>query len=130
MTDAPACRARSAASTRASTSSGWQGFVTQSSAPSRRPRTRWATEVGPVQTTTTWLGEMRADAAEVGPRLRAQHRESITIACWRMAADLFRRRRAAEHLRAPADGADALGEHADEAAVRVDDRQPRGRGAG
>src|SRR3954462_5522741 len=38
--------------TRASSSSGWQGFVSQSSAPSRRPRTRWATVDCPVQTTT------------------------------------------------------------------------------
>src|SRR5271165_6388811 len=33
------------------TSSGWQGLVIQSSAPSRSPRTLWATVEGPVQTT-------------------------------------------------------------------------------
>ena len=36
-------RRRTTASTRAMTSSGWHGLVTQSSAPMRRPRTRWAT---------------------------------------------------------------------------------------
>src|SRR5271165_371487 len=36
---------------RAITSSGWQGLVIQSSAPRRRPRTRWATVDGPVHTT-------------------------------------------------------------------------------
>src|SRR5438067_5442537 len=38
------------------TSSGWQGFVIQSSAPRRSPRTRWATVDGPVQTTTPSSG--------------------------------------------------------------------------
>ena len=37
-------RRRTTASTRAISSSGWHGLVTQSSAPSRSPRTRWATE--------------------------------------------------------------------------------------
>src|SRR5262249_33465151 len=36
---------------RAMTSSGWHGFVIQSSAPRRRPLTRWATVEGPVHTT-------------------------------------------------------------------------------
>ena len=55
---------------------------------------------------------------------------SITIACWRMAWTLLDRRRAGQHLRAPADGADALREHAHEAAVGVDDREPRRRRGG
>ena len=46
------------ASIRAITSSGWHGLLTQSSAPSRRPRTRWATLEGPVQTTTPRSGSM------------------------------------------------------------------------
>ena len=45
-------RRRTTASTRAISSSGWHGFVTQSSAPRRSPRTRWATDERPVQTTT------------------------------------------------------------------------------
>ena len=45
-------RRRTTASTRAISSSGWHGFVTQSSAPMRRPRTRWATVDPPVQTIT------------------------------------------------------------------------------
>ena len=45
-------RRRTTASTRAMSSSGWQGLVTQSSAPSRSPRTRWATVDRPVHTTT------------------------------------------------------------------------------
>ena len=45
-------RRRTTASTRAMSSSGWQGFESQSSAPRRRPRTRWATVDCPVQTTT------------------------------------------------------------------------------
>ena len=44
-------RRRTTLCTRAMTSSGWQGLVIQSSAPSRSPRTRWATVEGPVQTT-------------------------------------------------------------------------------
>ena len=55
---------------------------------------------------------------------------SITIACWRIALQLLDRRRAGQHLRAPADRADALRQHADEAAVGVDDREPDRRGAG
>ena len=49
-------RRRTTASTRAISSSGWHGFVTQSSAPMRRPRTRWATLDWPVQTTTPRCG--------------------------------------------------------------------------
>src|SRR5215217_6750827 len=49
-------RRRTTASTRAISSSGWHGFVTQSSAPRRRPRTRWATEDCPVHTTTPSCG--------------------------------------------------------------------------
>src|SRR3954454_4837933 len=45
-------RRRTTASMRAISSSGWHGLVTQSSAPSRSPRTRWATEDCPVQTIT------------------------------------------------------------------------------
>ena len=45
-------RRRTTASTRAISSSGWHGLVIQSSAPSRSPRTRWATEDWPVQTIT------------------------------------------------------------------------------
>ena len=50
--EAVARRRRATASARATSSSGWQGFVIQSSAPSRRPRTRWDTEERPVHTTT------------------------------------------------------------------------------
>ena len=49
-------RRRTTASTRAISSSGWHGLVTQSSAPSRSPRTRWATEDWPVHTTTPRCG--------------------------------------------------------------------------
>ena len=49
-------RRRATASARAISSSGWQGFVTQSSAPSRSPRTRWLTDERPVQTITPSAG--------------------------------------------------------------------------
>ena len=67
-----------------------------------------------------------AELPEIGPGLacRASRRRSRSRA-GACARTLLRRRRAAEHLRAPADGADALGEDAHEAAVGVDDRQPR-----
>ena len=60
-------RRRTTASTRAISSSGWHGLVTQSSAPSRSPRTRWATDDWPVQTTTPSAGQPRAELLEVGP---------------------------------------------------------------
>ena len=47
---------RVTASIRAIASSGWEGLVIQSSTPSRRPRTRWATVERPVQTTTPRSG--------------------------------------------------------------------------
>ena len=52
-------RRRTTASTRAMTSSGWHGLVTQSSAPIRSPRTRWATVDCPVHTTTPAPGSSR-----------------------------------------------------------------------
>ena len=42
---------RTAASMTQISSSAWQGLVIQASAPSRSPRTRCATDDGPVQTT-------------------------------------------------------------------------------
>ena len=68
-------RRRTTASTRAISSSGWQGLVSQSSAPSRSPRTRWATVDCPVQTTMPRPGSAPADPLEVLPRLRAEHGE-------------------------------------------------------
>ena len=53
------------------TSSGWQGLVTQSSAPSRRPRTRWATVEPPVQTTTP-APAARRTGARASPRPAAR----------------------------------------------------------
>ena len=61
-----------AASMRASTSSGWHGLVTQSSAPSRSPRTRWATLVGPVQTITAGAPDCEQSLLEVGPAVAAR----------------------------------------------------------
>ncbi len=47
---------RIAASTTQISSSAWHGLVTQASAPKRSPRTRWATDEGPVQTITARPG--------------------------------------------------------------------------
>ena len=55
---------------------------------------------------------------------------SITIACWRIACTSSMGGGLPSTCAPPADGADALCQHADEAAVRVDDRQPRRRGSG
>src|SRR4051812_20418243 len=52
-------RRRVTASIRAISSSGWQGLVTQSSAPMRSPRTRWETVDGPVQTMIGSAGSSR-----------------------------------------------------------------------
>ena len=51
-------RRRTTASIRAMTSSGCEGLTIQSSAPSRRPRTRWATVEPCVQTTTPRSGSI------------------------------------------------------------------------
>ena len=67
-------RRRTTASMRAITSSGWQGLLIQSSAPSRSPRTRWATVDGPVQTTTPRPGIIAADALEEIPAVGAEER--------------------------------------------------------
>ena len=47
---------RIAASITQISSSAWHGLVIHASAPSRRPRTRWATDDGPVQTITASPG--------------------------------------------------------------------------
>ena len=65
---------RTTASIRAITSSGWQGFAIQSSAPRRSPRTRWATVAPWVQTITPEVGEHPADPLEEVPRQRAEQR--------------------------------------------------------
>ena len=82
-----------------------------------------------MQTTTAWLGDDAHRLAEIGPRLRAEHRSVDHDRVLAHRLHLLDRRRAAEHLRPPADGADALGQHPHEAAVRVDDREPSRRGS-
>jgi len=66
-------------------SSGWQGFVTQSSAPRRRPRTRWATVAGPVQTTTPSPGIAPQSRSRYGQPGEPSIPRSMTNAFSRMA---------------------------------------------
>ena len=67
-------RRRTTASARAMTSSGWHGLVTQSSAPSRSPRTRWATVDWPGADHDAELREPGAQLLQVRPRRGAEDR--------------------------------------------------------
>ncbi len=76
---------RIAASMMQISSSAWHGFVIHASAPSRSPRTRWATEDGPVHTITASPGnreQTRSRYSQLpGPRIA----RSITSAFSRIA---------------------------------------------
>ena len=67
----PARRRRSTAWIRATSSSGWHGFVSQSSAPPRSARTRSATGAGPLTASTASPGNAHRDPLDVfEPRQR------------------------------------------------------------
>ncbi len=103
------------------TSSGWQGLVIQSSAPRRRPRTRWATVEGPVQTTIPSSGsapQRRSNHAHAwGPRIgEVDDERGEAHRGDRVGGD-----GAGEHAVLPAEPVESLGENLDEAAVAVED---------
>ena len=122
----PARRRRTAASTRASTSSGWQGFVTQSSAPEPQPAHALGDRARAGADHDRGRGRLAAELLEIGPRLAAQQRRVDHDRVQPHALELLDRRRAGQQLRPPADRAEPLREHAHEAAVGVDDGQPHG----
>ena len=68
-------RRRTTASTRAISSSGWHGLVTQSSAPSRSPRTRWATVELAGADDDAERRQARRRPSRGRPSPRAEHRE-------------------------------------------------------
>ena len=107
------------------TSSGWQGFVTQSSAPIRSPRTRWATEDCPVHTTTAQPGQVGGQATRGSPRRRGPSTARFTTtALTRIATRSLDGHRGGEHAVLPAHAVHALAEHLQEPGVDVDDGNP------
>ena len=116
-------RRRTTASTRAMSSSGWHGFVTQSSAPIRRPRTRWATDERPVQTTTPRPGRQPAQPLEVRPALRPEDREVDDERVEPHRDDGVERDGARQHAVLPAGALQPLAEDLQESGVGVQDGQ-------
>ena len=110
---------RTTASTRAITSSGWHGFVIQSSTPRRRPRTRWPTDVRPVQTTTPSAGVAHADLLELAPTRRRRRRRVDDEHVRAHGQQRLGRSRAADDVERRVHGLQALGQHLHEAACRV-----------
>ena len=101
------------------TSSGWQGLVTQSSAPKRRPRTRCATVEGPVHTTMPSSGQRVAETLEPGPGLRPEDREIDDQRAESHRDDRVGGHRAGEHAVLPAEAIQSLAQDLDEAAVAI-----------
>ena len=112
---------RTTASIRAITSSGWQGFAIQSSAPRRSPRTRWATVAPWVQTITPEVGEHSADPLQELPGQRAEQRGIDEEGVQLHRRQLLGRHRPGENPVLVAGRLEALGEHVNEAGVVVDD---------
>ena len=100
-------------------SSGWHGLVTQSSAPSRSPRTRWATVDWPVQTTTGSAGSSRRDLLEIRPRVRAEQREIDDERAEAHRDEALDRHGTGQHDVLPAEAVEALAEYLDESCVAV-----------
>ena len=124
-------RRRTTASTRATTSSGWQGLLTQSSAPSRRPRTRWATVDCSVHDDDAEAGQLASTTRSRNSQARGPSSvRSTTIAFSRIATSSSSGTGAGERAVLPARALEALGQHPHEAAVRVDDRESYGTGRG
>ena len=98
----------------------------QSSTPSRRPRTRWATVERPVQTIDAEVGQHPADPLEVGPAFVAEHRRVDQQRVQLHRHQLLGRHRAGGLAQLPAGRLRALGEDGDESAVGVDHREPDG----
>ena len=101
-------------------SSGWHGFVTQSSAPRRRPRTRWATVDCPVQTITRQRrAARRRRFSRYGHALGPSSARSTTKAPRRIATSALDRHGAGEHDVLPAEAVEALAQYLDESCVAV-----------
>ena len=115
-------RRRTTASTRASTSSGWQGLVIQSSAPARRPRTRCETLVRPGAHDHAHARQRGADALEELPAPGPSSAEIDDQGVHPHRHELLDRRRGLEAAVLPAEVAGTLHQHSHEPRIRVEDR--------
>ena len=116
-------RRRTTASIRAMTSSGWQGFAIQSSAPSRRPRTRWATVESLRADDHAEPGHHPRDPLEERPRVvGGEHGEVDEQRVDLHRHELVGRDGTAEDAVLPAGGVEPLAEHLEKGAVAIDDR--------
>ena len=114
---------------RAISSSGWHGFASQSSAPSRSARTRWATVDGPLQTTTGSAGSAVHTCSRYAQPDAPSTARSIDERAEPQRDQLLDRHRAGQHALLPAARTDALLEDVEEAAVAVDDGEAERSGA-
>ncbi len=121
---------RTTASIRAITSSGWQGFATQSSAPRRSPRTRWATVAPWVQTITPRSGSIpqtrSMKSQPSGPSSDRIDDQGVQL----HRRQLLGRHRARERPVLAAGALEPLDEDVNEPGVVVDDRYAKCRGLG
>ena len=102
---------------------GAQGFAIQSSAPSRRPRTRWATVEPWVQTTTPRSGSISQTRSRKSQPIGPSRPRSTSSAFSFIATSSSGGRFGGLDPVLPAGGVEAPGEYAEEAAVVVDHRK-------
>ncbi len=115
---------RIAASITQISSSAWHGFVIQASAPSRSPRTRCATEDGPVQTITARPGSRAQTRSRYSQLPGPSTARSTTSAFSRIATSASAVTALETRAVIPPERVEPVREHLHESGIAVDDRQP------